>query len=252
MLARRACPGFFAATGEQPDEIDQTVMYQMKRKIRVASDLEVSSVWAVPDGYKASEGAALILAHGAGNDMSNPLLSHVHEALAGYGLLTLKFNFLYKERGARAPDRAPILEATWQAVIAAVRSDPELAPKRIFFGGKSMGGRLASQLVAKGENCAGLVFLGYPLHPPNKPQSLRTDHWSRLHSPMLFIQATRDALCQLDLLKAALRRVEVPVTLHVIEGGDHSFKVFKTLGRSEQEIEKEIVAAICRWLSLAR
>ena len=87
----------------------------------------------------------------------DPLLSFVHEALARLGVMTVKFNFPYKERGGKAPDRTPLLEATWRAVIGAVRADEQLAPARLFCGGKSMGGRIASQLVADGEACAGRI-----------------------------------------------------------------------------------------------
>lgn len=224
-------------------------MVLLERKIRIVPEIEVSSLWGVPDDYKAREGTGLILAHGAGNDMNNPLLSYVHEALTERGVITVKFNFPYKERGGKAPDRAPVLEATWKAVIETLRSDPELAPNRTFFSGKSMGGRIASHLVAKGEHCAGLVFLGYPLHPPNYPEKRRTDHWPHIRCPMLFIQGTRDTLCDLDLLKTALKQMQAPVTLRVIEGGDHSFNVLKRLARSEQQVHEEIVDVISHWLA---
>lgn len=224
-------------------------MHKLKQEIQVASEVKVSSVWAVPHGYKPGEGTTLIFAHGAGNDMNNPFLSYVHEALAERGVMTVKFNFPYKERGGKAPDRAPVLEATWRAIIEAVRTHPELCPRRMVFSGKSLGGRMASQLVANGEHCAGLVFLGYPLHPPNKPQNLRTDHWLRIQCPMLFIQGSQDALCDLDLLKGALRKVQVPVTLHVVEGGDHAFNILKSLGRNKQDVCREIVDVIGRWLA---
>ena len=219
-------------------------MELIRRPIQVTKDIAVSSVWALPAGAQQAPDTALVLAHGAGNDMDNPLLSFVHEALAARGVMTVKFNFPYKERGGKAPDRAPLLEATWQAVMAAVRMDAQLAPIRLFCGGKSMGGRIASQLVADGEACAGLVFLGYPLHPPKRQEKLRAEHLSRVTCPMLFIQGTRDALCDLVLLREALQRVHVPVTLHVIEGGDHSFNVPKRMGRIVLQIQQQIVEVI--------
>jgi uncharacterized protein len=219
------------------------------RQITVPGDTQVSSVWSVPPNYEAVNGAALILAHGAGNDMNNPLLTAVHTELAQRGLLTIRFNFPYKERGRKLPDRAPVLEATWRAVIAAVRDDLKLSPKRMFFGGKSMGGRIVSQVVAAGMHCNGLVFLGYPLHPANRPEKLRARHLKMIRCPMLFIQGTRDALCNLDLLKGSANELQVPVRLHVIEGGDHSFNVLKGLGRSQSDVQHEIIQAVGDWLA---
>lgn len=218
------------------------------RKISIRSDTHVSSLWAVPPDYEPARDTGLILAHGAGNGMNSPFLSFLHEAMAARGMLSVKFNFPYKERGAKVPDRTPLLEATWRALIAAVRNDAALAPARLFFGGKSMGGRIASQVVAAGEGCTGLVFLGYPLHPRRRPERLRVDHLSSISCPMLFIQGTRDALCDLALLGEVLERLRAPVALHVIEGGDHSFRVPKRMARSELEIQREIVDAIAHFL----
>jgi predicted alpha/beta-hydrolase family hydrolase len=218
------------------------------RPIQVDAGVMVSSVWAVPRGYRADAAPVLVLAHGAGNDMHNPLLSYVHERTAAAGLPCVKFNFPYKEQGRKAPDRPALLQACWRAVADAVRADPELAPSRLFLGGKSMGGRMASLVAASGYPCAGLVFLGYPLHPAGKPHSLRTDHWPRIRCPMLFIQGTRDRLCDLQRLRAALDGLEARATLHVVEGADHSFKVLKRLGRSDSEVWAEIVSVTTSWI----
>lgn len=220
----------------------------IKRTVAVTADVQVSAVWAVPAGYRAGRDAALVLAHGAGSDMESPFISHLHEALAERGMLTVKFNFPYKERGAKAPDRAPVLEDTWRAVIESVRGDETLAPRALFLGGKSMGGRIASQVVAQGQGAAGLVFLGYPLHPSGRPDRLRTAHLPAIGCPMLFIEGTRDPLCNLDLLQTALRSVAAPVQLHVIDGADHSFRVLKRLGRSEADVETEIVGTVADWV----
>lgn len=218
------------------------------RTVPVTADAQVSAVWAVPAGYRAGRDAALALAHGAGSDMDSPFISHLHEALAERGILTVKFNFPYKERGAKAPDRAPVLEDTWRAVIESVRGDPSLAPGALFLGGKSMGGRIASQVLAQGETAAGLVFLGYPLHPSGRPEKLRIAHLPDIGCPMLFIEGTRDPLCDLGLLRSALQSVAVSVQLHVIEGADHSFRVLKRLGRSATDVDSEIVGAVADWV----
>jgi predicted alpha/beta-hydrolase family hydrolase len=220
----------------------------VRRRIQVTKDIAISSVWALPPRGHQPSRAGLVLAHGAGSDMNNPLLSFVHEALAERGVMTVKFNFPYKERGGKGPDRAPLLEQTWQTVIGAVRADTHLAPARLFCGGKSMGGRIASQLMTKGEACAGLVFLGYPLHPRGKPENLRVEHLPRIACPMLFIQGTRDALCDLVLLRGALQRVRAPAILHVIEGADHSFNVPKRVGRSVAQVQQQIVDVIADFL----
>ncbi|MGI9304553.1 MAG: alpha/beta hydrolase family protein [Gammaproteobacteria bacterium] len=222
-------------------------MRELQRKITVGPDTKVSSAWAVPGSYKGD--SALILAHGAGKDMHEPLLSFVHTELARRGVLTVKFNFPYKERGGKAPDRPAVLEATWRAVIDAVRKDEKLAPSRLFIGGKSMGGRIASHLAAADNACDGLVFLGYPLHPPNKTERIRANHLTDIACPMLFLQGDRDALCKLDLLRPVLKGLSARVSLHVIEGGDHSFKVLKRLGRDEAEIRDEIIDVTSQWLT---
>ena len=217
-------------------------------KIQAAPDAAVSSVWATPEAYPGAEGTAVLLAHGAGNDMDHPFMSHFHLAFAEAGFLSVKFNFPYKEAGRKAPDRMPVLEDTWRAVVRAVREDPERAPKHLFLAGKSMGGRAASRVAAGGEPCRGLIFLGYPLHPAGQPEKLRVDHWPRLACPVLFVQGTRDALCDLGVLEAELPRIAGPVATHIIEGGDHSFKVPKSTGNSQDEVWREAGLAVADWI----
>jgi predicted alpha/beta-hydrolase family hydrolase len=222
-------------------------MDELQRAIAVSPGVTVSSVWRVPSGYDRER--ALVLAHGAGNDMHGEFLSFVHAALAERGTLTVKFNFPYTERGARAPDRPPVLIDAWRAVARSVREDAKVAPNRLVLGGKSMGGRIASMIAADGEECAGLVLLGYPLHPAGQPAKLRVDHLARIRVPMLFVQGTRDPLGEIALLEEELAGLEAPVTLHRIEEGDHSFAVPKRLGRAPQEIRDEIAGVVERWLA---
>jgi len=222
-------------------------MDESRRAIRVDEQRTVSSVWTVPDGWAEGDRRAVILAHGAGNDMDSPFMQTVHDGLAARGLLAVRFNFPYKERGAKAPDRAPILEATWRAVAAAVREDP-LAPAKVVLAGKSMGGRIASHLAAEGEPCDGLLFLGYPLHPAGKPEKLRAEHLEQIACPMCFIQGSRDRLCRLDLLQKELERLPAPVMLHVVDDGDHSFQVPKRIGRSNEEVLDEVIATAGGWI----
>lgn len=203
---------------------------------------DVSVSVARPKAFKT----AALMAHGAGGDMSSRLLVQLQHGLAGRSVVAARFNFLYSEKKKRAPDRRPQLEATWRAV--ADWSQKELGANAIFLGGKSMGGRMASYLAAEGYPCAGVFFLGYPLHAPGKTDKLRRDHLPRITVPMLFIQGTRDAFGKLDLVQGVVREIGGRATLHLIEEGDHSFKVPKRVGRAEAEITQEILDVLTRWL----
>ena len=196
----------------------------------------------------ASSQSLLVLAHGAGNDMDHPFLSYVHEGAASAGVAALKFNFPYKEAGRRAPDPQPKLEATWRSVLAWVRNQKALSGLRLFVGGKSLGGRIASQVVAAGESVDGLVFLGYPLHPARKQEKLRTAHFGSLGPPALFFEGTRDPLCDLPLLRNTLKGLDWETEVHVIEGGDHSFNLLKRVGRDQQDVWEEITGVVCEWI----
>ena len=204
----------------------------------------VSGAVSLPAGPR--RGATVVVAHGAGTAMDHPFLVAIADGLAARGVAAVRFNFPYTERGDRAPDRAPILEACYRAVLAAVRADPTLAG-RLVIGGKSMGGRMASHLAAAGEPVDGLLFLGYPLHPAGRPLQLRAAHLPRITAPMLFLTGTRDALCPLETLRPVLG--DLPnATLHVVEDGDHSFAVRKKSGRSPADVLDELLTATCTWL----
>lgn len=209
------------------------------------SGASVAAEIARPYDSRPDRGTVVILAHGAGTDMSNPLLSAVHLGLAERGLAAVKFNFPYTECGRRAPDRMPVLEACYRRVVDAVRA--ELRPARLVLGGKSMGGRVASHLAAQGVPCDGLAFLGYPLHPAGLPEKLRTAHLAAIRVPMLFLAGTRDRLCDLSLLRRAIAGLRGPVEVVVIEDADHSFAVPKRARRASP-VEAELVCACARWI----
>lgn len=219
-------------------------MRSEKRELDGGSRGPVSAVFAFPDGRASA--TAVILAHGAGNDMHNPLLVAVQAGLARHGHPSVRFNFPYKQRGSRAPDPAPVLEACYRRIVDQVRR--EFGSSRLIIGGKSMGGRIASQIVAGGVEADGLLFLGYPLHPAGRPERLRVAHLAGIRAPMLFFAGTRDPLCDLSLLHGALADLTAPITLHVIEDGDHSFRVPKRSGRTEEEVHQEIIWACAAWL----
>ena len=218
------------------------------RKILVDDKAIISSVWAIPRRYDRN--LALVIAHGAGNDMRSPFISYLHKKIAGSGVLCVKFNFSYKEQGRRAPDPTPKLIQTWRAVINELGSDPKLSPAHVFLSGKSLGGRMASMVIAEDANARGLIFFGYPLHPPNQTAKLRISHFENIVCPMLFIQGTRDPLCDLDLLRQkVIDRYPDLATLHIIESGDHSFRVLKKMNRTEESVWQEIVTVTVKWMN---
>lgn len=186
-----------------------------------------------------------VLAHGAGAGMDHSFMASVAEGIAATGIGVLRFNFSYVEQARKAPDRQSVLEQTFVDVVAAARDrSPE---SLLFLGGKSMGGRIASHLAASGEPCAGLVLLGYPLHPPGRPERIRDSHLYEIKAPMLFVEGTRDPFCPLDRLAEV--RTHLPNSdLAVIEDGDHSFRVRKASGRSNEEALNEVVQAASTWI----
>jgi predicted alpha/beta-hydrolase family hydrolase len=171
-----------------------------------------------PDAF-----AVLVLGHGAGAGMRSPFMTGFAEAIGRLGVATLRFDFPYMQAGRRAPDRAPVLVDAWTQAFAA--AGERAAGRPVLAGGKSLGGRIASMAVAEGMAAAGLVFLGYPLHPPGRPERLRDGHLDAISVPMLFVQGTRDTFAQPALLATVLARLGPRAELVSVEGGDHSFRV---------------------------
>jgi predicted alpha/beta-hydrolase family hydrolase len=207
-------------------------------------------VYAAPAGADVS----LILGHGAGAGQTSAFMVKFAAALASRGIETITFNFAYTEAGRRVPDRNDRLEAAWRRMIAAYR-DGELGAqaRRLAIGGKSMGGRIASQVAADkdegaGKGIAGLVFLGYPLHPPGRPDKLRSAHLPQICAPMLFVQGSRDTFGTPPELAPILKTLRAPAELCVIEDGDHSFKVRKTAPLSQSAVFDFILDTVERWL----
>ena len=217
--------------------------------IPVSADESVSGVLEVPQGFEAGRTAAVIVSHGAGNDMHTPLLVHFSTGLCRAGFLSLRFNFPYKEKGRTAPDPQEKLVRTWHAAVAFVKNHPQYGTPRVVAAGKSMGGRIASQMTADGLILPkALIFLGYPLHPPGRKEQLRDAHLYRINIPMLFFAGTRDTLCDLDLLKPVVSRLKGPTVLEEIEGGDHSFVLPKSFNTSEEEVCNRILKRTIAWL----
>jgi uncharacterized protein len=197
---------------------------------------------------RPSDATALyVLAHGAGAGMRHPFMEAVAEALAARRIATLRYQFPYAEAGGRRPDPPAALEAT---VRAAVTAAAECAPGLpLIAGGKSMGGRMTSSAQARAPLPAvlGLVFLGFPLHPPKRPGISRADHLDAVRLPMLFLQGTRDELADLDLMTGVCERLGPRAMLHVVDGADHSFAVLKRSGRSAAEVLEELATTVVDW-----
>lgn len=188
----------------------------------------------------------VVLGHGAGSARTHPPLVSLAEAIAASGRVCVLYNFPYTEAGRRRPDPPEVLEATTRAVAGHARD--VLSARTLVLGGRSMGGRIASQAVAKGVAADGLVFLAYPLHPPGRPQQLRDKHLSAILVPMLFVQGTRDDFARPDLLATVMARLADRATFHPVEGGDHSFGVLKRSGRTPAEVREEVHATVLGWL----
>src|SRR5687767_15079626 len=195
--------------------------------------------------------AALVLAHGAGAPQQHPFMLAFARALSERGLDVLTFNFLYAEQRRKVPDRMPQLIACYRAVIDAAYAEIESARERLFIGGKSMGGRAATHVAAGDPDLtlAGLVLLGYPLHPPGRPDQLRDAHLPDVRRPMLFVQGARDTFGTPSELKPVLASLSPLPTLHHVEGGDHSFRISGSDAKSRQEaVYAEIQDAVVEWI----
>jgi len=201
----------------------------------------VSGVYARPVGPVAT----LVVAHGAGAGMEHPFLRGFTAALNDDGVATLRFNFPYREAGRKFPDRPPAAIAAWRAAMEAAAARSEGEP--LWAAGKSFGGRMASMAVAEGMPAAGLVYLGYPLHPPGKPEKLRDEHLYGLTLPMLFLQGTRDTFATPELLESVVARIGPAATLQWREGGDHSFAVAGAK-RAPEEIGADLAAAVAEFI----
>lgn len=182
--------------------------------------------------------AGLILAHGAGGGQKSRFMIDAGRAFAQRGITTATFDFPYMAEGRKVPDKAPVLETSWRKAIDAARSHDAFAGLPLFIGGKSMGGRMASHVASQGvEHIGGLIFLGYPLHPPGRPDQRRDAHLPAINAPMLFIQGTRDLFGTADEIRALLPRLNGAAQLYEVADGDHSFKIRVTIaGRSQQAV----------------
>ena len=215
--------------------------------VEIAPGQKVGAV-VYPAAKPKAAGVTLILGHGAGAGQTSGFMVSFATALAARGIETVTFNFSYMEQKRRLPDSKDKLEACYRAVIETV-AHRKGARARLVIGGKSMGGRIASQVAAAGApDVAGLVLLGYPLHPPGKKDQLRDKHLPQIKAPMLFVQGSRDAFGTPAELQPILKTLKVPAELYEIAGGDHSFKVLKSAGVPQEDVYKAVQDRIDQWL----
>jgi predicted alpha/beta-hydrolase family hydrolase len=204
----------------------------------------VSGLVLLPSGARA----CFVLAHGAGAGMRHPFLETVATQLASAGVGTLRYQFPYKERQSRRVDPPDRCHAT---VRAAVETAAKLAPgAKLIAGGKSFGGRMTSQaqVLAPLPGVRGIVFLGFPLHPPRKPSDTRGRHLADVSIPMLFLQGSRDELAELALIQALVFRLGDRATINVFDDADHSFHVPARSGRTDREVMLELVRTVTQWI----
>jgi uncharacterized protein len=218
-------------------------------RVEVSAQRSITTI-AYPAATQDRAGITLILGHGAGAGQTSDFIVSFASGLAARGIDMVTFDFLYREQGRRIPDPNDRLEACWRAVIDAVRDRMASDHAELAIGGKSMGGRIASQVAAAAgiTDLAGLVFLGYPLHPPGRPDRLRAKHLSDIKAPMLFVQGSRDTFGTPDELRPIVTSLAPLADLYVVEGGDHSFKVRKGGDVSQQDIYRAIQDHIAAWL----
>jgi uncharacterized protein len=199
-----------------------------------------------------SLGATYVLAPGASRGHDHAFIVEFGTRLSARGLDVVTFNFPFLERGAKKPDGTPRLEQSYRAVVERVGSRPALATQPILVGGKSMGGRIASYLAARTDGfpypVAGLIFLGYPLHAPQRPEQLQVAHFPEIKVPMLFVQGTRDPFGTPAQLEAALSLLETPVRVHQVIGGDHSFGLPKKQPGGEPQVFDDVANAVVDWV----
>lgn len=217
-------------------------MTEEQIQISLPDGRSVTAIRTVPEG--AERGPLFVYAPGAGSNVHDPFGAYACRRLAARGFAAVRFQFPYMEARQRRPDPPAVLEATWRAAIEAIRSDSS----RLVVGGRSMGGRIASQVVAQGVKVDALALFAYPLHSPADPSRWRDGHLGAIGVPTLFCSGTRDAFSTPEELRLAAAKVPAS-RLHLLEGADHSFAVPKASGRTRQEVWAEAVDALLDWLS---
>jgi predicted alpha/beta-hydrolase family hydrolase len=197
----------------------------------------------------ATPRACFVFAHGAGAGMDHPFMAGLANGLCQRGIATLRFQFPYMAQGSKRPDSPQVAQGAVRAAVAeAARRLPGLP---LFAGGKSYGGRMTTQAQAAEPlaGVTGIVLVGFPLHPAGQPSAQRASHLAQVKLPMLFLQGTRDALADLELIREVTAKLGERATLHVVEGGDHSFQVLVRSGRTNDQVREELLDAMAGWMA---
>ena len=221
--------------------------------VRVAPDAHTTA--RIYRAAPAADGATCILAHGAGAGQASAFMVAFAAGIAALGVDVVTFNFLYTERGRRLPDRGPVLESCYRAVIEAVRGEVPSARRTLVIGGKSMGGRIATQVAAADPDLPidGLVLLGYPLHPPGRPDTRRDRHLPSVGRPMLFVQGSRDTFGTPAELEPLLATLTPRPALRAIVGGDHSFTLAgRNMAAAQADLHADLQQTIATWIHEVR
>jgi hypothetical protein len=208
----------------------------------------VTGVMGVPEWWPTGARVGVVMAHDRGGDRDDPILVGLQQGMTARGFLSLRFNFPFAELGKQRPDREHVLERVFLEAVQLLARDPAAAPAHLFLGGKGIGGRTAAATAMARLRVDGLFFLGFPLHPPDKPRDLDAEVLYRVIAPMLFVQGTRDRSCDLDVLRKTLARVGAPKTLHVVAEADHALKVLKKSGRTQEAVIDETLATLQGWI----
>lgn len=222
-------------------------------RINVDDDTTVTGALDYPQECKPGVTPGLVLAHGAANDLHHPLLAAVAQGLASRGAaIVIRFNFPYRERGASSPSSMDSLTAAYRRAHDTLMDREGCYPGPVFLGGKSLGAKVAAELVSRhheGEGLLGqgLVFLGFPLHAPDK-ERIRTGSLRRIGIPSLFVEGTKDPFCDLELLRPVVEELAAPGRVFVVEGGGHSMEVPESAGRSQEEVYASIVREITEFM----
>lgn len=217
---------------------------QIALQVSDGTDLVVSGLLTV----SAKAQACYVFAHGAGASMSHPFMQTVADGLAQRHIATLRYQFPYMERGSKRPDSPSVAHRTVRAAVAAAHASTGLP---LVAGGKSFGGRMTSQAQAEAalDEVAGLVFLGFPLHPPEKPSNARATHLSAVAIPMLFVQGTRDKLAELARIESVVSSLLPRATLLPIDQADHGFDVLVRSGRKPADVMTEVLDGVAGWIT---
>jgi predicted alpha/beta-hydrolase family hydrolase len=224
-------------------------MLTSKVSIPIDSTQSISAVVLSTDHKSSKDRWGIILAHGAANDMNHPLLVAIAEGFCLSGAETMRFNFLYREKGRKSADSQKVLIQTWSSAFWFFVKNSGISAENIVVVGKSMGGRVASQMVA--DNLLPvkrLIFLGYPLHAPGKKEHLRDAHLYQIKLPMLFFSGTRDPFCDLFLLKDVLNKIGATAQLEIIDDGDHSLNLKKKSAITQADVYERVLARSMAWL----